>query len=159
MLLTIPVRGIDFRLSVVRISLECLWCNRYLEISICNRFALAATVLRNIMTVSEPLQTTFRQIAYKYFCINKRPIGFLHFDDLDLTSNYLRKFKFILKIDPKMTISLSYSQYIQMIEPSIEHFLYYWTLNDYDRYVTMIDTWSKSMYPDRWLIEAQKSLI
>ena len=92
------------------------------------------------VTVLVPLQTNLRQIACKYLCINKRPIGFLHFDDLDLTSNYLRKFKFILKIDPKMTISLSYSQYIQMIEPSIEHFMYYRTMNDCDRYVTMIDT-------------------
>ena len=87
MLLTIPVRGINFRLSVVRISLECLWCNRYLEISICNRFALAAIVMRNNMTDSVPLQTGLRQIAYKYLCINKRLIGFLRFDDLDLTSN------------------------------------------------------------------------
>ena len=112
MLLSIPVRGIDFRLSVVRISLECLWCNRYLEISICNRFSLTAIVMWSNMTVSVPLQTPLRQIAYKYLCINKRQIDFLHFDDLDLTSNYFKKFTFILKIDHKMTISLNYSQYI-----------------------------------------------
>ena len=92
------------------------------------------------MTAYVPLQTSCRQIAYKYICINKRQIGFLHFDDLDLTSNYFKKFTFILKIDHKMTISSNYSQYIQMIEPSIEHFMYYWTMNDHDRYVTMIDT-------------------
>ena len=112
MLLPIPVRGIDFRLSVVRISLECLWCNRYLGISICNRFSLTAIVMWSNMTVSVPLQTPLRQIAYKYLCINKRQIDFLHFDDLDLTSNYFKKFTFILKIDHKMTISLNYSQYI-----------------------------------------------
>ena len=33
-------------------------------------------------------------------------------------------------MDPKMTISLNYSHYIQMIEPSIEHFMYYWTMNE-----------------------------
>ena len=135
-----PVRGINFRLSVLQISFQCIQCNRYLEIYNCNCSAQVAIVMRNISTASKPLQTIFRQIACKYLCINKRPIGFLHFDDLDLTSNYLRKFKFILKIDPKMTISLSYSQYIQMIEPSIEHFMYYRTMNDCDRYVTMIDT-------------------
>ena len=69
------------------------------------------------------------------------------------SSNYYRKFRFILKLDPKMSISFNYNQYIQMIEPSIKHFMWYWTMNEQ---VRTIDMWSKSMCPARYVIEPQK---
>ena len=86
----ISVRGTDFRLSVVRKSFEWFKWYRYLEISNYNRLVQADIVMSSNMTVFMPLQTNFIQIACKYLCIKRRPMGFFHFVDL-----YFRK---ILKL-------------------------------------------------------------